>query len=128
MTNTEFTEHYLPRYASVMRAIARKLARSDDILVEDLYQEGLVALWLCKPERAHKNQDAYIRQALRFRMIDYLRKVHAYTFDSLDYRLEQGEQLVINEDGETCLVKPWGMTEATFRTHRMDRASIEGEG
>jgi DNA-directed RNA polymerase specialized sigma24 family protein len=99
MTNSEFTEVYLPKYDLVIRAISRKLALTNDTLAEDLYQEGLIALWSCDPTRAKDNPDAYIRQALKFRMIDYLRRERIYNTESLDARLERGEQLVIDDSG-----------------------------
>jgi DNA-directed RNA polymerase specialized sigma24 family protein len=104
MTNSEFTEVYLPKYDLVIRAISRKLALTNDTLAEDLYQEGLIALWNCDPTRAKDNPDAYIRQALKFRMIDYLRRERIYNTESLDARLERGEQLVIDDSGAYGLV------------------------
>ena len=104
MTNEEF-EEYLPKYDLTIKAIARKLAQTNDTLTEDLYQEGLIALWNCAPRRARNNPDAYIRQAIKFRMIDYLRRERIYSFESLEARLERGEQLV-REGGEFDLIVP----------------------
>jgi DNA-directed RNA polymerase specialized sigma24 family protein len=104
MTNEEF-EAYLPKYDLTIRAIARKLAQTNDTLAEDLYQEGLIALWNCTPRRAKNNPDAYIRQAVKFRMIDYLRRERIYMTESLEARLERGEQLVM-EGGHYDLVIP----------------------
>lgn len=106
MTNDEFERIYLPKYELVIRAIARKLAQTNDTLAEDLYQEGLIALWNCTPNRARDNPDAYIRQALKFRMIDYLRRERIYSIESLEARLERGEQLVEGIDGGIDLVAP----------------------
>ena len=106
MTNEEFENTYLPKYDLVIRAIARKLAQTNDTLAEDLYQEGLIALWNCKPHRARDNPDAYIRQALKFRMIDYLRRERIYATESLEARLERGEQLVMDVAGSFDLVIP----------------------
>jgi len=106
MTNEEFERIYLPKYDLVIRAIARKLAQTNDTLAEDLYQEGLIALWNCTPHRARDNPDAYIRQALKFRMIDYLRKERIYATESLEARLERGEQLVMDVAGSFDLVVP----------------------
>jgi DNA-directed RNA polymerase specialized sigma24 family protein len=94
MTNEEFETIYLPKYDLTIRAIARKLAQTNDTLSEDLYQEGLIALWSCTPNRARDNPDAYIRQAIKFRMIDYLRKERIYITESLEARLERGDQIV----------------------------------
>lgn len=104
MTNEEFESHYLPKYDLVIRAISRKLAQTNDTLAEDLYQEGLIALWNCNPGRAKDNPDAYIRQALKFRMIDYLRRERIYNTESLDARLERGDQLVRDVAGDLDLV------------------------
>jgi DNA-directed RNA polymerase specialized sigma24 family protein len=106
MTNEEFETYFLPKYDLVIRAISRKLAQTNDTLAEDLYQEGLIALWNCNPGRAKDNPDAYIRQALKFRMIDYLRRERIYNTESLDARLERGEQLVRDVAGDFDLVMP----------------------
>lgn len=99
MTHEEFNEVYYPKYNSTIKAIARKLAITHDALADDLYQEGLMALWLCTPAAAHKNPDAYIRQAIRFRMIDFLRREKISNFESLDHHLEKGRQVVRGDDG-----------------------------
>jgi len=104
MTNEEFEKIYLPKYDLTIRAIARKLAQTNDTLAEDLYQEGLIALWNCTPNRAKDNTDAYIRQSLKFRMIDYLRKERIYNTESLEARLERGDQLVTDATGGFDLV------------------------
>lgn len=106
MHNEEFETFYLPKYDLVIRAIARKLAQTNDTLAEDLYQEGLIALWNCNPARAKDNPDAYIRQALKFRMIDYLRRERIYNTESLEARLERGEQLVMDAAGSFDLIMP----------------------
>jgi DNA-directed RNA polymerase specialized sigma24 family protein len=95
-------ERYWPKYQSVIRAIARKLGQKDDDLVKDLEQEGALALWLLKPALANKNPDSWIRQAIKNRMIDFLRKLNPRKYESLDARLEAGDQLESN-DGELTL-------------------------
>lgn len=105
MTNTEFEQVYYPRYNSKIQAIARKIAQRNDALADELYQEGLMALWQLNPKGATNNEDAYIRQAVKFRMIDYLRREHLARFESLTAHLERGDQVVRDEDtGETKLV------------------------
>lgn len=74
MTNEQFETEFYPKYKSTIQAIARKLARENDDLVEELFQEGCIAMLNCKPEKAKTNQSAFIRQAIKFRMIDYLRR------------------------------------------------------
>lgn len=105
MTNEDFDEVYYPKYNSVIRAIARKLANTNDALTDDLYQEGLMALWLCNPQGAQRNQDAYIRQAVKFRMIDFLRREKLADKESLDLQLEHGRQVVRGDDGALSLVR-----------------------
>lgn len=101
MRKREF-EAYYDRYKSVITAIARKLAGTDDELVADLEQEGAVALWRLQPSRATKNPDAWIRQALKFRMVDYLRKNDPRLYESLDERMEAGDQ--VEQDGAGTLI------------------------
>lgn len=105
MTHDDFNEVYFPKYSSVIRAIARKLANTNDSLADDLYQEGLMALWLCNPKGAKRNQDAYIRQAVKFRMIDFLRREKLADKESLDLHLEHGRQVVRGDDGNVNLVR-----------------------
>jgi DNA-directed RNA polymerase specialized sigma24 family protein len=104
MTNDEFEQVYFPKYDLTIRAISRKLGQTNDTLVEDLYQEGMIALWNCDPRRARENQDAYIRQAIKFRMIDFLRKERISEIESLEARLEKGEQLMLDSAGNLDLV------------------------
>ena len=106
MTNQEFEQLYYPKYNTVIRAIARKLAQTNDTLAEDLYQEGLIALWKCDPRKAKDNLDAFIRQAVKFRMIDCLRRERLKMTESLDARLEGIEQLVMDEQGSLYLLSP----------------------
>jgi RNA polymerase sigma factor (sigma-70 family) len=105
MTGAEFDQYY-QKYKDIIRAIARKLARQNDALVDDLTQEGLIALSRCHPERAIAKPDAYIRQSVKFRMIDYLRKDRPAAYDSLDLHLANGAQLTRDDDGDMELIFP----------------------
>jgi len=96
-------EAYYARYRDTITAIARKLAGTDDDLVADLEQEGVIALWKLNPARATKNRDAWIRQAIKFRMVDYLRKNDPRMYESLDTRLACGDQLEQDEVGDLIL-------------------------
>jgi DNA-directed RNA polymerase specialized sigma24 family protein len=98
LTNEAFEQIYYPRYESVIRAIARKVGQRNEALIEDLYQEGLIALWDLDPAQAARNEDAYIRQAVKFRMIDYMRRERPALYESLTAHLERGEQVVRDED------------------------------
>lgn len=105
MTNAEFERVYYPKYDTIIRAIARKLANKNDALMEDLYQEGLIALWKLEPRYAKDNVDAYIRQSVKFRMIDFVRKERPALYDSLTGHLERGDQVIKDEDtGEIRLL------------------------
>lgn len=119
MTNHEFEEVYWPKYDTVIRAIARKLAQTNDSLAEDLYQEGLIALWDCDPSKAKTNPDAFIRQAIKFRMIDYLRRERLKVTESLDGYIDSGMQLVEGPDG---LAELLDVTEL----HRKKHLNLEG--
>lgn len=95
MTSEQF-EHYYQKYyvekKSIQR-IARKLSLNDEELYKELVQEGLVRLWELDLERATKNVDAYIRQAVKFALVDFLRRNAPSRYESLDSRLLAGEQL-----------------------------------
>ena len=98
MTNEEFEQVYYPRYTAVIRAIARKLAQKNDALMEDLVSEGVIALWKVDPSKAKDNPDAFIRQAIKFRMIDWIRKERPEMSESLTPYLERGDQVVHDAD------------------------------
>lgn len=105
MTNELFERVYYVKYASVIRAIARKLAKKNDPLMDDLFQEGLIALWKCEPTTARDNEDAFIRQAVKFRMIDYMRRERPALYESLNVKMEHGGQIVYDASaGEARMV------------------------
>lgn len=98
MTDDQFTRVYLPRYGRVIYALARKLARHDDELFEDLRAVGMMALWELDPSKAASNEDAWIRQALWNKMVDEKRRQYPMVadrprFESLDGYLERGAQV-----------------------------------
>jgi DNA-directed RNA polymerase specialized sigma24 family protein len=88
---------YYPKYRTAIAGIARKLGGRDDELVRDLEQEGALALLQLDPARATKNADAWVRQAMKNRMVDFLRKYNPRLYESLDARLEAGDQLEQSE-------------------------------
>lgn len=98
MTHEEFAA-YLPRYEGKIVAIARKLARRHEALMDDLCQEGRIALLGVDLTTTHSNEDAKIRAAVRNRMIDYLRKEKPELLESLDHRLEVGDQVALDATG-----------------------------
>lgn len=97
MTNEQFEQHYLPKYESVIKALARKLARKDQELYEDLRQVGMISLWQLDPTNAVSNEDAWIRQALYNKMTDVLRRERPAKYESLSAHLARGDQVVEDE-------------------------------
>jgi DNA-directed RNA polymerase specialized sigma24 family protein len=106
MTEEEFARYY-EQYKGVIGRIARKLARGDEELLRDLKQEGLFALWRLNLAKARVNEDAWIRQAVKFRMVDFLRKLNPRVYESLQAHLDSGGQIVEDpEDGDLRIVHP----------------------
>lgn len=103
MTNKQFA-HYHPLYDNDVRAIARKFAKRDNDLFDDLYQIGLLALLDFRPESVRTNERACVRQAIRNRLIDYVRVERLASHTSLTAMLEAGDQLTADESGGAKLV------------------------
>jgi DNA-directed RNA polymerase specialized sigma24 family protein len=97
VTKRQFQRYY-DIYRTSIAAIARKLGGRDDDLVADLEQEGALALWLLDLRAVSSNEDAYVRQCLKFRMIDHLRRYNPSAYDSLDAQLESGAQVDRDDD------------------------------
>lgn len=75
MTNEDFEQIYYPKYRVEIAKLANKLIGSSmPDLVPDLVQEGMICLWKLDLKGV-SNEDSYIRQAVKFTMIDYLRKL-----------------------------------------------------
>ena len=102
MTHDVF-ERILVQYGPIIAAIARKLAGRDEYLVEELVQEGRISLWGLKLSRVRKNKDSYVRNAIRFRMVDHLRRYRSSRMDSLEFHAEMGRQ--IEKDSRTGIVR-----------------------
>lgn len=115
MTNEEFESVYYPKYHAVIKAIARKLAHKNDALMEDLVSEGLIALWKLDPHKARDNPDAYIRQAVKFRMIDWVRKERPNMYESLTPYLDRGDQVVQDSDTQQARL---------VRVHEVHRRAV----
>ena len=99
MTKEEFEDVYYPKYKLLIAAIARRLAKTDHDLFGDLCQEGAIALWRCKPEKALKSPDTYITQAIKYRMIDYLRRHNKNDTTSIDSLDRMGIQVASGRSG-----------------------------
>lgn len=102
MTNKQFS-HYYPLYLDSIEAIARKFAKRDEDLFDDLCQEGRLALLGFVPEAVHSNEKACVCQAIRNRLIDYMRRDRAELRTSLTTMLDAGDQLVV-ENGDPRIV------------------------
>lgn len=103
MTEAQFAAYYA-KYESAIRAVARKVGKTDDDLVDDLYQEGLMSLWKLDFSKVHTNEKAFVLQAARNRMMDYWRQQKRNAHESLDVKLAQGDQ-VVSKGGEKYLVE-----------------------
>lgn len=99
MTKEEFETVYYPKYQAMIVAIARRLAKTDHDLFGDLCQEGALALWRCNPERALRSKDTYVNQAIKYRMIDYLRRHSKGDTISIDTLESMGMQVVAGSSG-----------------------------
>ena len=108
MTNQRF-QILEVAYRPVITAIATKLTRAHDYdadLIADLEQEGRICLSTLKLSNARYNTDAYIRQAMKLRMIDFLRKQHLDRFVSLtDLCDNQGCDVMQDDFGRTQVVR-----------------------
>lgn len=94
MTNEQFEREYYPRYKSVIEAIARKAASDDRDLWDDLVQAGTIGLLNVDLAKATTNLDAYIRNTIRNKIIDYVRWTRYRTFDRLDAYLRNNHDVV----------------------------------
>lgn len=103
MTDAQFALYH-PKYAKKILAIARTLLQRNDALMDDLSQEGLIALWEFDLASVRTNEDSAIRSAIRNQMIDYLRKERPAQYESLDRALEHGDQ-VVGEPGAPRLIR-----------------------
>jgi len=73
MTNAEFEHQYYPKYKGAIEAIARKFARDDHDLFDDMVSVGTMGLLEAEPSRAGTNVDAYLRNVVRNKIVDHLR-------------------------------------------------------
>lgn len=105
MTKKQF-EKYYQRYGGIITAIARKYAGADADLFDDLVSAGTVGLWEVDLRRPFKNEDAFIRQIIRNKVIDHLRWLAPGRFKRLDRFVAQGDQVIKDEvTGEIMLVR-----------------------
>lgn len=70
-------ERYYRKYRWYIRSQANTLSRDDHMLAEDLEQEGMTALWQLDLRTVRKNEDAFIRQLVKYKMIDAVRRFRA---------------------------------------------------
>lgn len=112
MDDKRFNEVYLPKYRDVIEALARKIARRDQDLYEDLVQVGMIKLWELEPYNATQNEDAWIRAALYKNMISARRKEKRRPLESLEFMIDKGAQIIALETGEPHLIAPRGRRRA----------------
>jgi len=108
MDDTRFNDMYLPRYKAVIEALARKVARRNHELYEDLVQTGYIALWQLEPEHATQNEDAWIRSLIYNKMVSVWRREKRRANESLETMLERGAQVAENDAGEAQILVPGG--------------------
>lgn len=106
MTNEEFEQEYYPRYKTRIAAIARRYARRDDALFDDLFQCGCIKLWSLDVSRAVANVDSYVSKAVARAMVDHLRQLDPRKYASLEALLAAGGQLVEDAFGEPLIIEP----------------------
>jgi RNA polymerase sigma factor (sigma-70 family) len=105
MTDQQFTE-YFSRYEQTINKIARKFAKRDDDLYDDLVQIGRVKLWKLELSQATSNEDPWIRTSIANAMRDHKRKEKAAEQDSLHHYLSQGDQVITDDlSGESRLIR-----------------------
>lgn len=106
MSEAEFNELW-PLYERDIQGVARKLARSDDDLWDDLVSVGMVTFWRLNLASVVTNRDAFVTSSVRKRMIDFLRKERRYTTESLNALLSNGFQLTQDDEtGEVIVMEP----------------------
>jgi DNA-directed RNA polymerase specialized sigma24 family protein len=121
MNEKQFTEVYLPRYRDVIEALARKVARRDHELYEDLVQEGMILLLSLDPSKARHNEDAWIRQSLNNKMISVYRYERLRQTESLDVMSDSGVQVTRSDSGEP------GIVNSVNRRRRGSNYDFDGE-
>lgn len=97
-------ERLAKRYEPAICGIARNLGKTDDALVEDLEQVGRFALSQLDPSKAKTNPDAWIRKVIYNKMVDFLRDYDPGAYESLDYRMECGDQVERLPNGDLYLI------------------------
>lgn len=130
MTNEQFEQVYYPRYRNVIEAIARRYARDEHDLHDDLVSAGTIGLLGLEPSRARPgHEDAYLRNGIRNKIIDFLRWLNRRDFDRLDAYLHRGHDVVqdpvtgdpmfVHGDSEFRAVHPYDALDA----HAVDSSS-----
>lgn len=94
MTNSQFERVYYPKYKNVIEAIARKLAKSDEDVRDDLIQVCMIGLLGLDPAKAKTNEDAWMRNCLRNKAVDHMRFLNRRQFERLDVYLSHNHDVV----------------------------------
>lgn len=96
---------YYGRHLNDIEAIARKIAKRDETLYDDLCQVGRIGLWRFNPAKVVDNEVSCIRNHLRFRMLDFIRQSKRKYVEALADYLAMGDQIVKGPDGQIELVQ-----------------------
>lgn len=112
MTEADFNRYYA-FYKDAIEGMARKLARTDYDLFDDLVSVGMIRLWKLDIARASSNPDSWIRAAIRNAMVDFLRQQRLNETESLTALLAAGNQ--VTQDPETGLAYLVAVTPITPR-------------
>jgi len=97
MTDAEFNHHYA-LYRDAIEGMARKLARADNDLFDDLVSVGMIRLWELDTSKASTNPGSWIRAAIRNGMVDFLRQQRFNETESLTALLAAGNQVTQDPD------------------------------
>lgn len=126
MSDAAYNE-LLARYRDVIEGIARKFAGPELDLFDDLVSVGMIALWELDTSKATRNVDAFIRNAIRNRLVDHLRWLDPERFDRLDEHLAGGAQVITDpETGEPRLTRS-SHEDLGHGAHRRSQDSTESD-
>lgn len=100
MTNLRWQD-----YEKAVRGIARKYAKNNEELFLDLVNTGWVTVLRLDTTKAHTNLRTYVLQAVKFRMIDYLRITKPLKAYRLEAFVSSGAQWCQDKTGDIRYIK-----------------------
>jgi RNA polymerase sigma factor (sigma-70 family) len=127
MTDQEF-DALLAQYKEAISGMARKLARTDTDLFDDLVSVGMIRLWQLDISKATSNADSWIRAAIRNAMVDFIRQQRLSETESLTALLAAGNQVTTDPDtGLPFLVAVSDVTRRKEVEDFLDQTRPNGE-